>query len=117
MAHFHETSTFEHNGHKYYASGTCHFSGPYREFEGVSHLIIRRNRRVVESPSAALVTAAENILEINASDKLEEAENDARAAAHDYDYDNYDRDDDYDRNYSSGPDYWVDRESGEWRCG
>lgn len=117
MAHYHESSTFEHDGRKYYASGTCHFSGPYREFEGVSHLIIRRNRRVVESPSAALVAAAENILEINASDKLEEAENDAREAGCGYDYDNYDRDDDYARNYSSGPDYWVDRESGEWRCG
>ena len=31
-------------------------------------------------------------------------------------YSSYDRDD-YDRNYTSGPDYWTDPESGEWRCG
>tara|TARA_B110000014_G_C19597241_1_gene316761 strand:+ start:98 stop:394 length:297 start_codon:yes stop_codon:yes gene_type:complete len=32
--------------------------------------------------------------------------------SHPDDYDDYD-----DGNYQSGPDYWIDRESGEYRCG
>ncbi len=64
------TSTFEFLGRKYYATGRCVFSGPHSEFEGVADLIIRHRRRVVVDPDADLVRAAENVLEVEASEGL-----------------------------------------------
>ena len=108
------TSTFEFLDRKYYATGRCIFSGPHSEFEGVADLIIRHRRRVVVDPSADLVRAAEDVLETEASEDLMEMLTDGLGSPS---YSSYDRDDDYDRNYTSGPDYWTDPESGEWRCG
>lgn len=106
------TSTFEFLDRKYYTTGRCIFSGPHSEFEGVADLIIHHRRQVVVDPSADLVAAAENTLEVEATEDLMEMLTDGLGSPN---YGSYDRGDD--RDYTSGPDYWTDPESGEWRCG
>jgi len=108
------TSTFEYFGRKYYATGRCVFSGPHFEFEGVTDLIILCQRQVVVDPDTDLVRTAEDVLETEATEELMEMLTDGFGSPS---YSGYDRGDDYDRNYTSGPDYWTDPESGEWRCG
>jgi hypothetical protein len=110
------SASFEFNGHTYSASGTCGYFGPHFEFEGVANLTIRRTaggRIQGVDHLDALVQAAEEALDDEAQDQLREAMNDA--------YETYGNSDDdyrdYDLGHSSGPDYWVDRESGEYRCG
>lgn len=107
------SASFEFNGHTYTASGVCEYAGPHFEFEGVANLSIVRNRVVVEAPGDRLVRVAEDALDDEAQDDLREAMNDAYEVYGRPDDDYYD----YDSGYSSGPDYWVDRESGEYRCG
>ena len=104
------STTFEFNGRTYIATGICEYAGPYFEFEGVANLtIINRDNAVrIEEPCDLMVRMAEDALDHEAQDDLR-------------DYECYGNPDDdyydYDSGYSSGPDYWVDRESGEWRCG
>jgi len=110
------SASFEFNGRTYSASGTCEYAGPHFEFQGVANLTIRASwgqSSKVEAPSDDLARVAEEALDDEAQDQLREAMNDS--------YETYGNSDDdyrdYDLGYSSGPDYWVDRESGEYRCG
>jgi hypothetical protein len=108
------STTFEFNGVVYGASGDCKYAGPHFEFEGVANLSITRFGARVDEPGEQLVQVAEDALEVEADEELQELLDSGFGSP------SYDRDDDYydyDRNYSSGPDYWVDRESGEYRCG
>ena len=109
------STTFEFNGRTYITTGICEYAGPYFEFEGVAELtIINRDSAVrIEEPSDRMVRMAEDALNNEAQDDLNEARHGAYEAYGNPDDDYYD----YDSGYSSGPDYWVDRESGEWRCG
>lgn len=116
MPSINSRATFDFEGNNYYAEGVCEYVGPYAEFEGVGKLTIwmtPNQSRKVEAPADALARAAEEALDDEAQDDLYEA----RYGAHEA-YGHPDDDyRDYDRGYSSGPDYWVDRESGEYRCG
>ena len=109
------STTFEFEGRVYIATGNCEYSGPHFEFEGVANLTITNLDSAVriEEPSAEMVRMAEDALDNEAQDDLREAMNDAYECYGNPDDDYYD----YDSGYSSGPDYWVDRESGEYRCG
>ena len=113
------SASFEFNGRTYSASGTCEYAGPHFEFQGVANLTIwtwmvaSSKVEVVEVDSDDLARAAEEALDDEAQDQLREAMNDS--------YETYGNSDDdyrdYDLGHSSGSDYWVDRESGEYRCG
>lgn len=109
------SASFEFNGHTYIAAGSCEYVGPHFEFEGVANLtIINLSTDVhIAEPCFRMVRMAEDALDNEAQDELREAMNDAYECYGNPDDDYYD----YDSGYSSGPDYWVDRESGEWRCG
>ena len=89
-------------GHK--VSGWADLCGPYAECEGsevTSVTPANDDEEFCERAMDAVVSAAYKMHE------------DAFAGhRHPDDYDDDDR-----HSHQSGPDYWIDRESGEYRCG
>jgi hypothetical protein len=95
------TTEFVHESTTYEVTGSADFYGPYAECEGVS----------IES----IDPATEDAYVMDAAeDAIRKAAYEAHRARHGEPQG--DPNDDYD-SYSSGPDYWRDRESGEYRCG
>jgi hypothetical protein len=94
-------------GVEYDVYGSCNFYGPYAESEGA---IIEDIYPATDDP--AVISEALISVEQEAGELYMESRT-SSTTAHYEDLDN-DYDNDY---YSSGPDYWIDRDSGEYRCG
>ena len=117
MSHYKVEAKWPAAGRNYGASGTVHFCGPHREYEGIVGL---RIFRIVDGAWVEIDKDAESevwgLIVDTAESNLEDQ---AREADEDFQEHNYAWSDDHAEyeSYNSGPDYWVDRESGEWRCG
>lgn len=96
------------------AYGTATYSGPYHEFDGISRLSLTADGRRLEATEMTpeLIAAAEEAVEEEAYCIALSPEDTIDAADGSY----YD-DSDYYESHTSGPDYWRDPESGEYRCG
>lgn len=124
--YFIEEIEYDHEGVNWIFDAEVTISGPYEEVEIVLSTIsaehaddsrdvydlTRDQAKSAGAPMDLLEEAAEEV----ARDLHDERQRRAEAAAGlaQVYYDDWD---DYDSGYSSGPDYWMDRSSGEYRCG
>lgn len=123
-SYFIEEIEYDHEGVNWIFDATVTISGPYEEVEIVLSTIVaehagghfldltRDQAKSAGAPMDLLEEAAEEV----ARDLHDESQRRAEAAAGlaQVYYNDWD---DYDSGYSSGPDYWMDRSSGEYRCG
>lgn len=97
---------FEYEGSVWFVKGTVWFS-PEDVEVSIDDLSSDDSDMAFPGP----IRVAEDELEHAAAQEVSEVP----ASWHNHDdYGDYG---DYDTGSPSGPDYWVDRESGEWRCG
>lgn len=98
------TVEFTHKGTTYTAEGSADFYGPYAECDG-----------------AEITDLSPETQDKDVKAEAEEAVRDAAYKAHKarHGAPQGDPNDDYDDrdSHTSGPDYWQDPESGEYRCG
>lgn len=97
------TVTIEFEGHT--LTGGCHFCGPYHESEGAW---IEECEPANDDP--AFRRDALQAVEEAAYEQFKSRNGSAPGDPNDDWMD-------YDDGYSSGPDYWRDPDSGEYRCG
>ena len=99
------TTTFDYEDTTYTVTGSADFCGPYAECEGA---MIEEIEPATDD--ADILADAEQAVQ----DAAYEAHKARHGAPHGDPNDDYG---DYDHGYSSGPDYWQDSDSGEYRCG
>ena len=99
----------------YMVSGQVSIIGPYQEVDYIKienlEVLGPDGWEEVDSASEIKKIEAEYILENAAREQFERRR--SKESLHVDERDQYEDD----HEYSSGPDYWTDPESGEWRCG
>jgi len=126
--YFIEEIEYDHEGVNWIFDATVTISGPWEEVEIVLSTISAEHAddsrdvydltqdqaKAAGAPMDLLEEAAEEVARDLHDERQRRAEETACTARGGGDYSDWD---DYDSGYSSGPDYWMDRSSGEYRCG
>ncbi len=110
-----DLDTGEEDANKYEVCGSIIVSGPYGNVDWIEidsvRIFTEGEWRYVENINNIQREEANHCLEV--SGRKMHLENYKRSEHYEDERDHYDDD----SGYSSGPDYWTDSESGEWRCG
>jgi len=123
--YFIEEIEYDHEGVNWIFDATVTISGPWEEVEIVLSTISAEHAddsrdvydltqdqaKAAGAPMDLLEEAAEEVARDLHDERQRREEERAERSSYYSDWD------DYDDGYSSGPDYWVDRSSGEYRCG